>query len=50
MSGYGHDLVYLTNKEYIQQLEKPDQTWRCPVCGYEAIWDDDNYEEFLGEK
>jgi hypothetical protein len=46
LPGNGHGLVYLTKEEYIQQLDRPDSTWRCPICHYDAIWDDDNYEDF----
>jgi hypothetical protein len=41
-----HGLVYLTEEEYDRQMSNPDATWRCPLCRYEADWDDDNYEEF----
>lgn len=39
--------VYLTEKQYLQQLDRPNQTWRCPACGSEASWDDEHYERYL---
>jgi len=47
MPGNGHGLVYLTQQEYVAQMNAPDSRWKCPLCRYEAGWDDDNYEEFL---
>jgi hypothetical protein len=41
--GRGCGLVYLTEKEYSQQLDNPDARWKCPLCGYEAVWSDENY-------
>ena len=45
MPGHGHGLVYLTKKEYKCQMDAPDSRWKCPLCRYEARWDDDNFEE-----
>ena len=45
LPGGGHGLVYLTQEEYDRQMSAPSKTWRCPICRYEAQWDDDNYEE-----
>jgi uncharacterized C2H2 Zn-finger protein len=42
--------IYLSEKEYIRQLNKPDARWECPKCNSVANWDDDNYESFTGEK
>lgn len=42
-----HGLVYLTEQEYEAQTLAPSKTWRCPICRYEADWDDENYEEYL---
>lgn len=39
--------VYMTQEFYMAQLMAPDSTWRCARCGYEAYWDDDNYEAYL---
>lgn len=36
--------VYMTKEVYIDQMSSPNSTWRCARCGYEATWDDDNYE------
>ena len=33
-----HGYVPLDLDEYVNQLEKPDELWRCPVCGDEATW------------
>lgn len=41
----GHGLVYLTEDEYMRQISAPDKTWRCPICRYDAEWDDDNFEQ-----
>lgn len=37
---------YLTAKEYDLALRRPNQTWRCPHCGVESDWDDDNHADF----
>jgi hypothetical protein len=50
LPGGGHGLVYLTRKEYDHQMSRPDTTWRCPICKYEAPWDDTNYETFGPEE
>lgn len=47
LPGGGCGLVYLTEAEYERQMMAPDKTWRCPLCRYEADWNDDNYEEAL---
>lgn len=41
--------VFMTEDFYIRQMSLPDSTWRCARCGYEAAWDDDNYEQALDE-
>lgn len=38
-----HGQVFLTDKEYESQMDKPNSVWFCP-CGQESEWDDDNYE------
>jgi hypothetical protein len=43
----GKRRVFLTKEQYDKQMMRPDSTWRCPHCGEEAIWDDDNYEKYL---
>lgn len=45
-----HDKVFLTKKEYIAQMDAPDSLWVCPLCGENANWDDDNYEDFYYEE
>lgn len=42
----GHGLVYLTEEQYDVQMEHADDLWSCPVCGHDAGWDDENYEQF----
>ncbi len=42
VAGCGH--VFLTKQEYINQMNRPDSTWRCPHCGSEAAFDDVNFE------
>lgn len=46
LPGHGCGLVYLTTEEYNRQMDAPSKTWRCPLCRYEAVWSDDNYESF----
>ena len=48
--GTGCGLVYMTTQEYGRQLLKPDRTWRCPSCGGEAFFDDENYESFYAHQ
>ncbi len=45
----GCGVVYMTEEFYILQLDRPDSTWRCARCGYEARWDDDSYEKSLNQ-
>lgn len=42
-----HTLVYLTEVEYLAQLDKPESGWKCPFCGLPAEWNDENYEEMI---
>lgn len=39
-----HGLVYLTEAEYIRQMEDSDSLWKCPDCHEPAEWDDATYE------
>ena len=39
-----HGLVCLTSAEYAQQLGNEDALWVCPVCGVDALWDDEHHE------
>jgi transposase-like protein len=38
--------IYLTKKEYMKQLSNPDARWKCPKCGYDASFDDENFQDF----
>ena len=40
-----HGQRFLTEAQYDQQMSRPDALWRCPRCGENAYWDDDNYEQ-----
>ena len=46
-SSLSHGLVYLTEAEYVHQMNNPDALWKCPICRYSASWDNDNYEEMM---
>jgi hypothetical protein len=41
-----HGLVFLSNHGYNKQMNHSNHTWRCPMCGEEAWWDDENYEKY----
>lgn len=43
-------LVFLTKEEYVSQLMNAWSTWRCPQCGGDASWSDENYEKYLEEE
>jgi hypothetical protein len=43
-----HGLVYLTMKEYMDQLRSPDSLWKCPICHNSAKWSDENMANFEG--
>lgn len=34
-----HGVVCLTETEYLDQLDKVDELWSCPVCGRPADWE-----------
>lgn len=40
-----HGQVFLTEEEYVWQMNHPDDLWGCPICGKAAQWDDDNFEK-----
>lgn len=40
-------IIYMTAECYDQQMGAPDSKWRCPRCGGEAHWSDDNYESYF---
>lgn len=42
-----HGQVFLSSPEYDWQMNRPNSLWQCPLCGEEADWDDDNYEDYL---
>ena len=42
--------VFMTEEAYNRQMRAADSTWRCVQCGYEAMWDDDNYESYFEEE
>lgn len=39
---HGHQGI--SDQEYRRQLDRPDDLWKCPICGQAATWDDDRYE------
>lgn len=42
--------IYLTYREYMRQLCKPNDGWKCPKCGSWADWDDGIYEAWEAKK
>jgi predicted RNA-binding Zn-ribbon protein involved in translation (DUF1610 family) len=45
-SQHEEGLIFLTSHGYNMQMSNPDALWRCPSCGEEGSWDDDNYEAY----
>lgn len=43
-----HGKVCLSTHEYSWQLSRPDDLWRCPICGQASEWDDTHYEAVMG--
>lgn len=39
-----HGNVFLTKREYLTQMMRPDARWECPRCGLTAWFDDAAYE------
>jgi predicted RNA-binding Zn-ribbon protein involved in translation (DUF1610 family) len=39
-------LQYLTLVQYTIQLRNADALWKCPKCGSDAFFDDENFEEY----
>jgi len=37
--------IYLTLKGYMHQIKHPDARWKCPICGADAWFDDDNFDK-----
>lgn len=44
-----HNLQYLTRKDYDFQMSRPDSLWKCPQCGRDSWWSDENYEKYMEE-
>ena len=42
-----HGQQFLTEEQYLRQLNRPDWFWTCPRCGESAHWDDDEYDVAL---
>jgi len=42
----GCGFMYLSEKQYKAQMNCPNLTWRCLICGQEAAWDDENHEDW----
>lgn len=40
-----HGSVYLSQKEYDNQLNRPNDFWRCPKCNSHSTFDDTYFEE-----
>jgi hypothetical protein len=41
-----HGEVQIGKASYDVQMSRPDDPWRCSVCGRRAEFDDDSYEEW----
>lgn len=39
-------LIYITPQDYERQMADADAKWKCPICGSDAVWDDDNYGDW----
>jgi len=46
LSDFSCGTTYLTEKGYIHQMRFADMGWKCPICGADAFFDDENFEEF----
>ena len=42
-----HGQVFLTHDEYGRQMRDMNSLWKCPICGHNSQWDDDNYDLFV---
>lgn len=40
-----HGKVDIDRNCYMEQLKRPWMTWRCPICGGNADFNDTRYEE-----
>jgi hypothetical protein len=45
LPGFSCGKTYLTEKGYMHQMAFADATWKCPICGGDAYFDDDNFEK-----
>jgi hypothetical protein len=36
--------------EYHAEMDNPDARWSCPLCGMSSEWDDDNFDQHMGEE
>lgn len=43
-----HGDVDITEEEYEKQLDRPNQRWRCPLCGEESHFNDERFEQLAG--
>lgn len=41
-----HGQVFLSLHEYDQQMDRPSDFWRCPLCGLHSEFDDNNYDDW----
>ena len=39
-----HKHMVMSQEEYMAQMYKPNELWKCPICGQTAYWSDDDYE------
>ena len=39
--------TYLTTKGYDHQMSFPGVTWKCPICGANAEFDDDTFDDAM---
>lgn len=48
-NAWGHEFAcgktYLTSKGYKHQMSFVNVGWKCPICGADAYFDDDNFEQ-----
>lgn len=53
MSAYGvicpmHGPVDIGAVEYVRQMNRPNDRWRCPLCREISNFDDEKYEKEMG--
>jgi len=41
--------VDITEEQYDHQMDRPDSPWTCPRCARLAEFDDDRFEELMGD-